>query len=87
MVVRDGVPVSMAMTVAETQQAAVIGAVVTAPSYRRQGLASRCITNLLAQLADKRTVWIAPVDTIAEQLYARLGFTICESQKWAELIL
>lgn len=86
-VVRDGVPVSMAMTVAETQQAAVIGAVVTAPSYRRQGLASRCITNLLAQLADKRTVWIAPVDTIAEQLYARLGFTICESQKWAELIL
>lgn len=85
--VRDGVPVSMAMTVAETQRAAVIGAVVSAPNYRRQGLASRCITNLLAQLADKRTIWIAPADTAAEQLYARVGFTVCENEEWAELIL
>lgn len=80
-----GAPISMAMTVAETQRAAVIGAVVTAPGYRNQGLASRCINNLLAILRDKRSVWIAPMNAAAERLYTHLGFTVCENEEWAEI--
>ncbi len=83
---REDIPVSAAMTVAETRRAAVIGAVVTAPDYRGQGLATRCVAGVLAQLADKRSIWIAPIDTAAERLYARLGFTLQDSGGWAELI-
>lgn len=83
---REDIPVSAAMTVAETQQAAVIGAVVTAPDHRGQGLAIQCVTDLLAQLADKRSIWIAPIDAAAERLYARLEFTVQDSSGWAELI-
>ena len=80
----DGRPVSMAMTVAESQSAAVIGGVVTEPSFRRRGLASRCVTALLSRLSDKRTMWIAPTDGAAERMYARLGFAPAD-EGWAEI--
>lgn len=82
-VMRDAVPVSAAITVAETDTAAVIGPVVTDPAFRRRGLASACLKTLLAQLADQPSIWIAPIDEYAAQLYARLGFT--SQGKWAEL--
>lgn len=82
----DGQPVSMAMTVAESETAAVIGGVVTAPAFRRRGLASRCVTALLSRLSNKRTVWIAPANAAAEAVYLRLGFVpadVC----WTEIYM
>ena len=73
---RDGMVVSTAMTVAETPQAVVIGAVATSPNYRRQGLAGRCIGKLIAESAGK-AIMIAPKNENAERLYSNMGFAVC----------
>ena len=76
--------IGSAMTVAETETAALIGGVATLPEYREQGVATRCITDLLAALPQTQ-IYIAPSDEKAASLYRRLGFVPCGT--WAELIL
>jgi len=74
--------VSTAMTVAETDDAAILGQVATHPDFRRRGLAQKCIKSTLYQCKGK-TLYILPVDEIAQKLYKKLGFKVIGS--WAEL--
>lgn len=82
-VCKDGAPVSCAMTVAQTETAVLLGAVATAPAWRRRGYAARCVLSLVERLYDRR-LYIAPVDEAAQRLYSRLGFVPCHT--WAEVI-
>lgn len=71
--------VSTAMTVAESETAAIIGAVATHPEYRKRGYASMCIRSLVDRLTkekDFRTIWISPKNDNALRLYSSLGFTV-----------
>ncbi|MBQ9860394.1 MAG: GNAT family N-acetyltransferase [Clostridia bacterium] len=75
--------VSTAMTVAETESAAILGQVATAPTHRRQGLAAKCVSDLILRCkADE--LYILPVNERAQALYVGLGFAPCDN--WAELI-
>lgn len=81
-VIKDGKPISCAMTVALSDKTAVIGAVATAPSHRRQGLAAQCLSGLVADLRvdnPNRQILISPKNIYAQQLYADLGFTECDA--------
>ena len=80
-VMRDGEPVSSAMTVAETPSAVLLGAVVTAPEWRRHGFAAACVRALAWE--EDRRVLISPVSETAARLYASLGFAPCGT--WAEI--
>lgn len=81
-VLRNDYVVCNAMTVAETQNDALLGAVATHPQWRRQGLAAGCIGRLVEQLSAKR-VHISPVDEYARKLYEKLGFSV--SGSWGEV--
>ena len=74
--------VSAAMTVAETEDAAILGQVATAPTHRRRGFAAKCVNDLLARCKDK-LLYILPVDERAQKLYTALGFVPYDF--WAEL--
>lgn len=74
--------ISTAMTVAETDTAALIGQVATRHNYRGQGLAKACINSLISRCKEK-TLYILPMTDIARSLYERMGFTPCG--EWAEL--
>ncbi len=78
----DNTLVSSAMTVAEADDAVLIGAVATHSSWRRQGLAGRCVLSLVERFYDRR-VYIAPVDQTVAALYEKLGFSPCHT--WAEI--
>ena len=81
--VKDGVAVASAMTVAEWQGGAVIGAVATDPKHRGNGYASRCVTALTRQLQQQnKQVYICPKNEYAKRLYERLGFTECDEIAW-----
>ena len=82
-VVLDGERVvSTAMTVAETDTAAILGQVATHPDYRRRGLAEKCIKSTIFQCKDK-TLYILPINEYARNLYFKIGFISCGG--WAEL--
>ena len=74
--------ISTAMTVAETDGAAVLGQVATHPDYRRMGLAGRCINSTISQCKDKE-LYILPITKEAQKLYEKLGFSAVGG--WAEL--
>ncbi len=76
--------ISIAMTVAETEEIALIGGVATVQEYRGKGAASRCIGQLISNLSQS-TIFIAPDNDRAAQLYKTLGFTRCGT--WAEVSL
>ncbi len=80
----SNVVVSCAMTVAETHNAAIIGSVATKVGYRGQGLATRCIKELLDYLP-QNTVFILPNSLQAERVYQKCGFT--PSTHWMEIAL
>ena len=69
--------VSSAMTVAEWENGAVLGAVATDKNHRRQGYASRCVMALVAQL-QKSDIFICPKTQAAARLYEQLGFVVCD---------
>ena len=76
----DGVVVASAMTVAEWENGAIIGAVATHYKYRRRGYAARCVTNLTAELQQEgKTVYICPKNDAAQRLCERLGFVCCDT--------
>lgn len=71
----DGEAVACALTVAETETAAVIGGVATRPEHRRRGYAKACVTALTAALqAEHKRVLIAPHGNETKTLYAGWGF-------------
>ena len=75
---------AVAMTVAETEDVALIGGVATLPDYRGRGLATSCITQLISQLSQK-TLFIAPSSDDSARLYKKLGFVPFGT--WAEVTL
>ncbi len=73
----EAVSQACAMTVAECDAAALIGAVATRPTARGKGYASSCVMTLTAMLqAEGKTVWLSPKNAYAHALYERLGFTV-----------
>ena len=78
----NGAVSSIAMTVAEAKDCALIGCVATAPIYRGQGAATRCISHLINVLTSN-TIFIAPADNYSASLYKKLGFVPCGT--WSEL--
>lgn len=74
--------ISTAMTVAETESAAIIGQVATHPDYRRKGLAGKCIKSLIA-ICKGKSLYILPLNENAHHLYEKLGFK--DHSSWMEL--
>jgi len=74
-IIREGVTVSTAMTVAESENAVVIGAVATAESARKQGFAAQCIQYLTAK-NKRKTIMISPKNVYAQRLYTSMGFEV-----------
>lgn len=80
----DGLAVASAMTTAECEGGAVIGAVATLPSCRGRGLASLCVSTLTAALQqEKKHIFLSPKNAYAAGLYAHLGYVACS--RWAVL--
>lgn len=83
-VMADGIPAATALTVAETNEAAVIGGVATREEYRCRGYARACVTTLAVALQQEgKTVLIAPRDARAEALYRNWGFV--SAGTWTEV--
>lgn len=74
--------ISTAMTVAETDTAAILGQVATHSDFRRRGLAEKCIKSTISNCKDKN-LYILPIDEYAQKLYEKLGFK--GDGGWAEL--
>ena len=74
--------VSTAMTVAETDTAALLGQVATNSNYRGRGYAQTCINSLISRCKDK-SLYILPMTDYAQSLYESMGFEACGD--WAEL--
>jgi GNAT superfamily N-acetyltransferase len=77
---KDGTAISTAMTVAESENTAIIGAIATDPLYRKQGLATKCIVSLIQELTNthnKNTILICPKNQSAQRLYKKLHFKVC----------
>ncbi len=82
-VIMDGeLVVSTAMTVAETDTAALLGQVATHSDYRGRGYAKTCINSLISRCKDK-TLYILPMTETARSLYEKMGFA--PDGDWAEL--
>lgn len=76
-VVRQGGEiVSTAMSVAECEGAALLGAVATRADCRKKGYAAACLSALIRDLGN-RQIYIAPKNEPAARLYAELGFAVC----------
>ena len=81
----DGdLPVSFAMTVAQSEKEALIGSVATHPDYRRRGLATACIAALINR-APNKAYYIEPKTPQAQKLYESIGFTPCGD--WTQMTL
>ncbi len=65
--------ISAAMTVAESENCAVIGGVVTDQLYRRRGYGSVCVRHLIGQLCGKQILVMREKDS-NEAFYQSLGF-------------
>lgn len=80
----NNITVSSAMTVAEWDTGGLLGAVATAESHRRRGLAATCVSALTEQLQQQgKAVYICPKNATAQRLYESLGFVVCD--KWLSL--
>lgn len=76
-VIEDGEAVACAMTVAECETAALIGAVATKASARGKGYASACVLTLASMLQkEDKTVLLSPKNEYAHRLYDRIGYTV-----------
>ena len=78
----DNRVVSTAMTVAETDTAAVLGQVATHSDCRGRGYAKTCINSLISRCKDKM-LYILPMTDYARSLYEKMGFIL--DGDWAEL--
>ena len=74
--------VSTAMTVAETDSAALLGQVATHMDFRGRGYARTCINSLILRCKGK-LLYILPMNEYARSLYERMGFY--PDGDWTEL--
>ena len=74
--------ISTAMTVAEANNAAVLGQVATAEAHRRRGYAAKCIQDLIFR-CKASSLYILPINETAQKLYISLGFQ--QNGQWTEL--
>lgn len=74
--------VSTAMTVAETDTAAVLGQVATHSDYRGRGYAKACINALISR-CKAESLYILPMTEYARSLYEKMGFI--PDGEWMEL--
>lgn len=75
--------VSVAMTVAESNKGAVLGAVACDPAYRKSGYGSAVVSYISNRIIDDgKTVYIHRAKNANEKFYDKLGFTECGS--WSE---
>lgn len=81
-----GQPAAMALTVAETERQAVMGAVCCHPQYRRRGFGTRAVGELVNSLtAEGKTVWLHRAQKQNAAFYQAMGFAACGA--WKEYIL
>ena len=77
--------IACAMTVAETEYAAIIGAVAVLPEYQRQGIGTSVVKSLLHGCMEKhqKHIYVYCNSEQNVQFYRTMGFTY--SGVWAEL--
>ena len=79
----NGKLAALAMTVAESETAAVLGAVACAPEYRRKGYGSIVVKHLTnALVAENKRVYLHRAQNANVRFYQKLGFTECG--QWRE---
>ena len=73
----DGVLASAVMTVSETEQAVILGAVATHPDHRRKGLSRELVRTLASQTASQgRAVYVFSTSEENTRFYQKSGFEI-----------
>ena len=78
-----GTPVAIAMTVAESDDGAVLGAVACLPEYRKRGFGSKVVGSLTARLlSQNKRVYLHRAQNANAAFYEKLGFTECGT--WRE---
>lgn len=83
---QEGALASCAMTVAETADAAIIGAVATSPGQRNQGFGGMVVRALARELwAEGKTIYLFRQQGKLRRFYENLGFCVCGS--WREIAL
>ena len=79
----DGRLVALAMTVAESDDGAVLGAVACLPGYRKRGFGSRVVSALTNRLiGENKRVFLHRANNANVSFYERLGFSECGT--WRE---
>ena len=82
---KDGKWIACAMTVAETEHTAIIGAVAVLPAYQRQGIGRAVVQSLLYHCMEKhqQTIYVYCNSEKNALFYRSIGFT--DSGTWAEI--
>ena len=79
----DGMLAAIAMTVAESDKGAVLGAVACRPEYRKHGYGSQVVRSLTARLlAQNKRVYLHRAQDANVSFYEKLGFRECGT--WRE---
>ena len=79
----NGALASVAMTVAESEDCAVLGAVACHPDHRRRGLGTAAVSALVNRLVSEgKTVYLHRARGVSEAFYRRMGFAPCGT--WRE---
>ena len=79
----NGELVAIAMTVAESENGAVLGAVACLPEYRKKGYGSQVVRSLTSRLiAQNKRVYLHRAQDANVSFYEKLGF--CECGTWRE---
>lgn len=83
---QDGKLAALAMTVAESEDGAVLGAVACAPEYRRLGCGSAVVKHIASSLiGEGKNVFLHRAKNANVSFYSGLGFSECGT--WREYIL
>lgn len=76
-VVCDDVLASCAMTVSQTKNSVILGAVATNPDYRRRGFAQCVVKNLAEHFKHLKSVYIYTTIEKNTRFYKGIGFEVC----------
>lgn len=84
-VIEDGQLCACALTVAETEKAAVIGGVCCAESKRGRGFAGRTVLSAVSELGKEgKDVFVFARRDVAEGFYKKLGFSFYKDAAYIE---
>lgn len=73
-----GVLASAVMTVSETEEAAILGAVATHPDFRRRGLSRELVKTLASRITSQgRAAYVFSASVANTRFYQHSGFEIC----------